>query len=41
LPGSAKGIKENCEVVLPLLDHIVGKIGYVEKKKDPAISGND
>ena len=41
LPGSAKGMKENCEVVLPLLDHIVGKIGYVEKKKDPAISGND
>jgi molybdenum cofactor synthesis domain-containing protein len=41
LPGSAKGIKENCEVVLPLLDHIVQKIGYVEKKKDPAISKND
>jgi len=30
LPGSAKGVKENCEVVLPLLDHIVQKIGYVE-----------
>ena len=41
LPGSAKGMKENCEVVLPLLDHIVGKIGYVEKKKDPAISKYD
>jgi molybdopterin biosynthesis enzyme MoaB len=41
LPGSAKGIKENCEVVLPLLDHIVQKIGYVEKKKDPAISKNN
>ncbi len=27
LPGSAKGIKENCEVVLPLLDHLVQKIG--------------
>ena len=32
LPGSVKGMKENCEVVLPLLDHIVQKIGYVEKK---------
>ena len=32
LPGSAKGIKDNCEVVLPLLDHIVQKIGYVEEK---------
>ena len=41
LPGSVKGIKENCEVVLPLLDHIVQKIGYAEKKKDPAISKND
>jgi len=41
LPGSAKGIKENCEVVLPLLDHIVQKIEYVEKKKDPANSKND
>jgi molybdenum cofactor synthesis domain-containing protein len=41
LPGSAKGVKENCEVVLPLLDHIVQKIGYVEEKKDPPISKND
>ena len=41
LPGSVKGIKENCEVVLPLLDHIVQKVGYAEKKKDPAISKND
>ena len=41
LPGSVKGIKENCEVVLPLLDHIVQKIEYVEKKKDPANSKND
>ncbi len=41
LPGSVKGIKENCEVVLPLLDHIVQKVGYAEKKKDPAISMND
>jgi molybdenum cofactor synthesis domain-containing protein len=41
LPGSAKGIKDNCEVVLPLLDHIVQKIGYAEKKKDSAISKND
>ena len=41
LPGSAKGVKENCEVVLPLLDHIVQKIGYSEKKKNPAISKND
>jgi molybdopterin adenylyltransferase len=41
LPGSVKGIKENCEVVLPLLDHIVQKIGHAEKKKDPAISKND
>ena len=32
LPGSVKGMKENCEVVLPLLDHIVQKIGTVEKK---------
>ncbi len=30
LPGSAKGAKENCEVVLPLLEHLVQKIGYVE-----------
>ena len=37
LPGSVKGMKENCEVVLPLLDHIVQKIGYVEKKET---SGN-
>ena len=37
LPGSVKGMKENCEVVLPLLDHIVHKIGYVEKKET---SGN-
>ena len=28
LPGSPKGMKENCEVVLPLLDHIVQKIGF-------------
>jgi molybdopterin adenylyltransferase len=28
LPGSPKGIKENCEVVLPLLDHIIQKIGF-------------
>ena len=28
LPGSTKGIKENCDVVLPLLDHIVQKIGH-------------
>jgi molybdopterin adenylyltransferase len=41
LPGSVKGIKENCEVVLPLLDHIVQKTGHAEKKKDPAISKND
>ncbi len=41
LPGSAKGVKENCDVVLPLLEHIVQKIGYVEKKKDPAILKND
>ena len=26
LPGSVKGMKENCEVVLPLVEHIVGKI---------------
>ena len=37
LPGSAKGVKENCEVVLPLLEHIVEKIGYVEVKKDSTI----
>ena len=41
LPGSAKGVKENCEVVLPLLEHIVQKIGYVEEKKDSTISKND
>jgi len=41
LPGSAKGVKENCEVVLPLLEHIVEKIGYVEEKKDSTISKND
>ncbi len=28
LPGSPKGIKGNCEVVLPLLDHIVQKVGF-------------
>ncbi len=28
LPGSVKGMKENCEVFLPLLDHIVEKIGH-------------
>jgi len=28
LPGSAKGMKENCDVILPLVDHIVGKIGH-------------
>ena len=41
LPGSAKGVKENCEVVLPLLEHMVQKIGYVEEKKDSTISKND
>ena len=41
LPGSAKGVKENCEVVLPLLEHIAEKIGYVEEKKDSTISKND
>jgi molybdenum cofactor synthesis domain-containing protein len=41
LPGSAKGVKENCEVVLPLLEHIVQKIGYVEEKKDSTNSKND
>ena len=29
LPGSSKGIQENCAVIFPLLDHIVQKIGYV------------
>ena len=28
LPGSHKGMKENCEVVLPLLEHIVQKVGF-------------
>ena len=28
LPGSPKGIKENCELVLPLLDHIIQKIAF-------------
>ena len=28
LPGSPKGIKENCAVVLPLLEHVVQKIGF-------------
>jgi molybdenum cofactor synthesis domain-containing protein len=27
LPGSVKGAQENLQVVLPLLDHMVGKIG--------------
>ena len=27
LPGSVKGAQENLEVVLPLLDHMVEKIG--------------
>ncbi len=26
LPGSAKGIKENCEVIFPLLEHLVQKM---------------
>ena len=34
LPGSAKGMKENCEVVLPLVDHIVEKVGHTGIKKD-------
>ena len=38
LPGSPKGVKENCEVVLPLLDHIVQKIGFSHTKKDSACS---
>ena len=29
LPGSVKGAQENLEVVLPLLDHMVAKIGGV------------
>jgi molybdopterin adenylyltransferase len=41
LPGSVKGMKENCEVVLPLLDHIVQKIGYVGKSKISGNSKND
>jgi molybdenum cofactor synthesis domain-containing protein len=32
LPGSVKGAQENLEVVLPLLDHIVEKIGGMAKK---------
>lgn len=40
LPGSAKGIKENCGVVLPLLEHIVQKIGFFEEKKGLAFSEN-
>ena len=27
LPGSVKGVQENLEVVLPLLEHMVGKMG--------------
>ncbi len=27
LPGSVRGVTQNLEVVLPLLDHMVGKIG--------------
>lgn len=38
LPGSPKGIKENCEVILPLLDHMVQKIGFSEEKKNLALS---
>ena len=38
LPGSPKGVKENCEVILPLLDHIVQKIGFTKTKKDSAFS---
>jgi molybdenum cofactor synthesis domain-containing protein len=38
LPGSPKGIKENCGVVLPLLDHIVQKIGFSVEKKGLAFS---
>lgn len=41
LPGSAKGIKENCEVVLPLLDHIVQKIGCHWEKNDAIVSKNN
>jgi molybdenum cofactor synthesis domain-containing protein len=32
LPGSPKGIKENCEIVFPLLDHIVQKVGFSQQK---------
>ena len=38
LPGSPKGIKENCDVVLPLLDHLVQKMGYVTNKHDETCS---
>ena len=41
LPGSPRGVKENCEVVLPLLDHIVHKIGGSQTKKDSACSSNE
>ena len=34
LPGSAKGIKENCEVIFPLLEHLVQKMGHAESKGD-------
>ncbi len=34
LPGSAKGVKENCEVVFPLLEHLVHKMGHAEQKED-------
>ncbi|MDH5428331.1 MAG: MogA/MoaB family molybdenum cofactor biosynthesis protein [Nitrospirota bacterium] len=34
LPGSAKGIKENCEVIFPLLEHLVLKMGHAESKGD-------
>ena len=33
LPGSPKGIKENCEVVFPLLEHMVKKVGFFDDKK--------
>jgi molybdopterin biosynthesis enzyme MoaB len=29
LPGSIKGVEENLQVILPLLDHMVEKIGGV------------
>ncbi len=41
LPGSPRGVKENCEVVLPLLDHIVHKIGFSQTKNDSACSSNE